>query len=147
MPGGRPSTYTPELARLLCDRIGAGELGVEIVKEPGMPSFASIHRWLGVHPEFREAYARAREMQAHACAERAVISGRKATAEDAAAARVRFDADRWLAARLDPKNYGDRVDHNIAGDLNIHRVLSEAPLTIEQWNEMNVEQLEKPDET
>jgi len=146
MPGGRPSTYTPELARLLCDRIGAGELGVEIVKEPGMPSFASIHRWLGVHPEFREAYTRAREMQAHACAERAVISGRKATAEDAAAARVRFDADRWLAARLDPKNYGDRVDHNIAGDLNIHRVLSEAPLTIEQWNEMNVEQLGPPDE-
>ena len=139
MPGGRPSLYTPELAQLLCDRIGSGELAVEIVKEPGMPSFGTIHRWQGERPEFRELYARAREMQAHACAERAVISGRRATAEDANAARVRFDADRWLAARLDPKNYGDRVDHNIAGDLNIHRVLSEAPLTIEQWTEANVE--------
>lgn len=142
MPGGRPSSYTPELAQLLCDRIGAGELAVEIVKEPGMPPFGTIHRWLGAHPEFREAYARAREMQAHACAERAVISGRKATAEDAGAARVRFDADRWLASKLDPKNYGERVDHNIAGDLNIHRVLSEAPLTEVEWTELNVEKLD-----
>jgi len=144
MPTGRPSLYSPELAQKLCDRLGAGELGVEIVKEPGMPSFATIHRWLGAHPDFRATYARAREMQAQACAERAVISGRKATAEDAAAARVRFDADRWLAARLDPKNYGDRVDHNIAGDLNIHRVLSEAPLTEVEWTELNVDKLDAP---
>jgi hypothetical protein len=143
MPGGRPSLYTPELAQRFCDRLGAGELGIEIVKEPGMPPFGTIHRWLGAHPEFREMYARARELQAQACAERAVISGRKATAEDASAARVRFDADRWLAAKLDPKNYGERVDHNIAGDINIHRVLSEAPLTIEEWTEANV--IEPPD--
>jgi terminase small subunit-like protein len=145
MPGGRPSLYTPELAQRFCDRLGAGELGIEIVQEPEMPDIATIRRWREAHPEFRAAYAHAREMQAQACAERAVISGRKATAEDAGAARVRFDADRWLAAKLDPKNYGDRVDHNIAGDLNIHRVLSEAPLTIEEWTEANV--IEPPDAT
>jgi hypothetical protein len=27
----------------------------------------------------------------------------------------------------------------LTADLNIHRVLSEAPLTIEQWTEANVE--------
>ena len=145
MPGGRPSLYTPELAKYFCDRLSAGDLAIEIVEEPGMPHIATIHRWQGERPEFREMYVRAREMQAQACAERAVISGRKATAEDAGAARVRFDADRWLASKLDPKNYGERVDHNIAGDINIHRVLSEAPLTIEEWTEANV--IEPPDAT
>jgi hypothetical protein len=108
-PGGRPSTYTPELADQYLTRLAEGELTVEISAESGMPSRATIFRWREAHPEFRNAYARAREMQAQACAEKAVLAGRKATPEDAAAARVRFDADRWLAARLDPNNYCERV--------------------------------------
>lgn len=111
MPAGRPSTYSPERAAAYCERLSAGELGVEISADPDMPSLGCIYRWQDTHPEFRELYARARIMQAQACAEKAVISGRKATAEDAAAARVRFDADRWLAARLDPRNYSDRVQN------------------------------------
>ncbi len=137
MPAGRPSTYTPEKAAEYCARLSSGELAVELSELPGMPSLDCIYRWKEAHPEFREAYARAREMQAQACAERAVISGRKATAEDAQAARVKFDADRWFAARLDPKNYGDRVDHKIEGDLNIHRVLAETPMTETEWAEKN----------
>jgi hypothetical protein len=48
----------------------------------------------------------------------------------------------WLGKQL----LGQQDSLALTADLNIHRVLSEAPLTIEQWNEMNVEQLEKPDE-
>lgn len=137
MPAGRPSTYTPERAKSYCERLSRGDLAVEISAEPGMPSLDCIYRWKEAHPEFREAYARAREQQAQACAERAVISGRNATSEDAAAARVRFDADRWLAARIDPKNYGDRIQQEVTGDLNVHRVLAEAPLTEDEWVKEN----------
>lgn len=108
MSGGRPSKYTPELAERWLDRLSQGELAVEMAESPEFPHLATIFRWQEAHPEFRDAYARARLMQAQALAERAVMSGRKATADDAAAARVRFDADRWLAARLDPRNFGDR---------------------------------------
>lgn len=115
MPAGRPTTYTPELAAKLCSEMAEGELAIEVCERPGMPKFGTLHGWREKHPEFAIAYARAREMQAHALAERAVLSGRKAKADDAPAARVRFDADRWLASRLDPRNYGDRV-HNQALD-------------------------------
>ena len=49
----------------------------------------------------------------------------------------------WLGKQL----LGQQDSLALTADLNIHRVLSEAPLTIEQWNEMNVEQLGPPDET
>ena len=48
----------------------------------------------------------------------------------------------WLGKQL----LNQQETLNLTADLNIHRVLSEAPLTIEQWNEMNVERLENPDE-
>lgn len=108
-PFGRPTKYTPELGEKICLRMAAGDLLVEIVEEEEFPaSMSSVYRWLEDHPDFRQAYARAREMQGHAAAERAVVAGRKATAENAAAARVKFDADRWFAAKLLPKSYGDQ---------------------------------------
>lgn len=112
---GRPSLYTPEVVREYCTRLANGELAIEISKLDGMPSTSTIWRWLEEHTGFRETYQRARHLQAQACAEMAVRSGRNATAEDASAARVRFDADRWLAARLDPSNYADRSTQEIVG--------------------------------
>lgn len=109
MPAGRPTTYTQAIADELCSEMAGGELAIDVCERDNMPAYGTLHGWRERHPEFAKAYARAREMQAHALAERAVRAGRRATAEDAAAARVRFDADRWLAARLDPRNYGDRT--------------------------------------
>lgn len=124
--GGRPSIYSAEIVGMICDRLSEGELLVDIIEEKAMPSMASVYRWREAHPEFREAYARAREMQAHACAERAVKAGRAATAEDAAAARVKFDSDRWLAGKLLSGVYGDRT--TIAGD-------PDNPLIVQQQSE------------
>jgi hypothetical protein len=61
------------------------------------------------NPEFEQAYARARLEQAHVLAERAVMVAEDARPEDVAVARLRFDAQRWFAGRLDPKNYADRT--------------------------------------
>lgn len=109
MPAGRHPVFTIELMHEYCERLAEGELAIEISREEGMPSLSTVHRWREEHPEFRETYARARVMQAQACAERAVMSGRAATAEDANAARVKMDADKWLAARLDPLNWAERT--------------------------------------
>jgi terminase small subunit-like protein len=107
--------YTPEVVDEYCRRLADGELAIEISQLDGMPSTSTIWRWQEEHDGFRETYARARRLQAYACAEKAVQSGRNATAADAAAARVRFDADRWLAARLDPSNWADRTVQEVVG--------------------------------
>jgi hypothetical protein len=115
LSGGRPTSYSPELAAEILESMANGELGIEVCSRPGMPKFGTLYGWMRRHPEFAQAYAGAREIQAHALAERAVQSGRYATAEDAQAARVRMDADKWLAARIDPRNYGDKqtIDTNV----------------------------------
>jgi hypothetical protein len=35
------------------------------------------------------------------------------------AARVAMDGLKWIAARMMPKRYGDRVDANLTGDINV----------------------------
>ena len=118
-PVGRPSTYTLELAAEVCRRLSEGELLIDVSAEEGMPKVGTILNWREKHPEFAALYARAREMQAHSAAERAVRSGRAAAGLEATAARVQFDADRWLAAKLLPKVYGDKVETALSGGLTL----------------------------
>ena len=114
---GRPSTYTDEIADEICEHIASGGLLVHWVNgADGRPGMSTIYRWLEAHERFREAYARAREVQAHGMAEQAVSEGFRAGRDmDPAAARVRFDAARWLAGKLAPRNYGEKVQNEISG--------------------------------
>jgi hypothetical protein len=132
MPGGRPSSYTEKRAQILCERISAGELLINLVREPDMPDWHTIYRWQDDHPEFRQRYARARQIQAHACAERAVNSARNASAEDAHAARVQFDGDRWLASKLLASVYGDKTELHHTGGLTVSAPINPEDLHPEQ---------------
>ena len=68
---------------------------------------------------FRAVYARARELAGDAWAEKAIAEAMTATSsDDAGAAKVRYDALRWYAAKVAPKVYGDRViNEHIIDDL------------------------------
>lgn len=61
---GPLTTYGPELTAKICQRIANGESLREICKSEGMPSRATVLRWLQVHEEFRGHYAQAREAMA-----------------------------------------------------------------------------------
>lgn len=62
--GGRPSTYTPELAERICDLIREGKSERQICKMPGMPDAVTLRRWKDTNPEFCTHSARAREASA-----------------------------------------------------------------------------------
>ena len=64
MPAGRPSSYSPEKAAIICERLSDGESLRAICKDPNLPSIPSFFRWLEANPELRDQYARAREAQA-----------------------------------------------------------------------------------
>ena len=93
-----------------------------------MPAISSIMGWVfdGKHDEFSEQYTRAREAQAELWADEVVsISDEAVTAADnvkVQAARLRVDARKWVAAKLLPKRYGDKVQHTGDGG---------GPLTVE----------------
>jgi hypothetical protein len=120
---GRPSDYSAEAAADICARLAAGEPLVRICREDDKPHLSTVYRWLAAHEDFREIYARAREDQADTLADEIVEiadDGRNDTYTDGEGvervnqdvinrSRLRVDARKWVAAKLKPRKYGDKV--------------------------------------
>lgn len=131
MTVGRPSDYTQELADTICERLCIGESLRSICREDGMPRLATIFRWLANKPGFSEQYARAREEQAEALADEIVQiaddglndtyldeNGNKRTDQDVIGrSRLRVEARKWVASKLKPKKYGDKMQTELSGSL------------------------------
>lgn len=111
---GRPSDYTPELGDRICALMSQGESLNAICKGEDMPSAVSVYAWLRKHDEFFNNYVRAREDQADTLADEIVGIADEKT-EDANSRRVRIDARKWVAAKLKPKKYGDKVETTVQG--------------------------------
>jgi lactam utilization protein B len=113
---GRPAMYDDELAREVCERVAASDVGLLwVCRADDMPSATTVKKWLATNETFAAMYARAKQEQGAHQGERAV----QAVIEepDPARARVLLDAFKWSAAKLAPKTYGDRIAHtNAAGD-------------------------------
>jgi hypothetical protein len=128
---GRPSKYTQELADTICERIAAGESLRAICAEVG-ESETTVRRWaLNDVGGFSAQYARAREIQAETLVDQIVQiadasendftvteDGKKIVNQEVVArARLRVDARKWVASKILPKVYGDKVDTNITGTM------------------------------
>lgn len=125
---GRASEYTVETADIICERIAEGESLRKICGEDDMPNKATVFRWLASNKEFSDQYARARETQADALFDDVLaIADQYDTVSEAAnpdliqRAKLRIDARKWMAGKLRPKVYGDKLE--LAGDSN-------SPLTV-----------------
>lgn len=122
---GRPSSFTPEIANEICDRLAKGESLKRITgpdRDGFMPSETTVINWLsrgesGEEPyaAFLVQYARAREAQADTYFAEVVDIADEAAVDAVAVARnrLRVDARKWTASKLAPKKYGDRqvIEH------------------------------------
>lgn len=126
---GRPTTYTDDIAAEICARLSCGESLTVICKGEGMPAISTVYVWMLKHERFAEAYARAREEQADTLADEITAIADEKPAEvvdDKGTSRTdsgwvtwqknRIDARKWVAAKLKPRAYGDKVDLTSGGD-------------------------------
>lgn len=130
---GRPSDFTQEKADYICQELADGRSLRSICKEDGMPHAGTVCRWLADNATFREQYAKAREAQADTLfeeildiadeshtvektvgngedAERVIVYDSVAVARN----RLRVDARKWMAGKLRPKKYGEKLE--LSGD-------------------------------
>lgn len=129
---GRPSSYTPEIAATICERLAAGESLRAICRDAGMPHERTVRRWVLDDVEgFSPQYARAREMGLDAMADEVLeISdtpvegvrreesddGYKEVREDMLGHRkLQVDTRKWLLSKLAPKKYGERTAMELTG--------------------------------
>lgn len=138
---GRPTDYTEALAERICDKISTSNISLRtLCKQEDMPHVTTILRWLREKESFRTQYARAKEEQADFLAEEMLeiaddgsndtIHTEKGDIENKEwtnRSKLRVDTRKFIAAKLKPKKYGDKIDLTTNGE-NIN-----APVVID-WS-------------
>jgi hypothetical protein len=130
---GRPTKYTPEMGRIICERLAGGESLRSICRAEDMPSRNTVAGWAAdADHVFSRHYARARQVAYTLLAdelidiaddstndyvERQAENGRTYLTfnrENVERARLRVDARKWMLAKMLPKVYGDKtmIDHD-----------------------------------
>lgn len=122
---GRPSDYTTALAEEICEAIACDSKGLRRLCNDNehWPSRSNIYVWLKNHSEFQDLYARAKECQVEALIDE-ILEIADDSSNDYAIndegklivnhehiqrAKLRIDTRKWLAAKLCPRLYGDRL--------------------------------------
>lgn len=129
---GQPTKYTEEKATAICSMIAEGKSVREIGAMKDQPSERTIYNWLASTEEFLQKYTRAREQQAEVYAQEIIDIADDSTgdmivddegnerlnSEHVQRSKLRIDARKWAASKLQPKKYGDRtaIDVGMQGD-------------------------------
>ena len=137
---GRPSKYTVEIADIICDIIANSSRGLQSIADELELSRSTIHLWLVHEDGFSDKYARAKESQAHFMADETIgiaddssrdtkiIKGKDGkdieveNTEWVNRSRLRIDTRKWLAGKLLPKKYGDKIQTEHSGDVTIKQI-------------------------
>lgn len=120
---GRPTSYCADIADLICESLSDGKSLKEICLPAEMPTRSTVYRWLSIHAEFSDMYARAREEQAETLADEIISiadethndhmindkGNEVVNSEAIARSRLKVDARKWVAAKLKPRKYGDKL--------------------------------------
>lgn len=129
---GRPPIFTQELADQVCARLADGQSLRSICKDDDMPAVVTVFKWIRENEGFAKQYARAKGEAADAMAEEILdiaddgtndwmerhgkdgSVGWELNGENIQRSRVRIDTRKWIASKLKPKKYGEKLE--LAGD-------------------------------
>lgn len=104
---GRPSSFTEDKGVEICQHVSEGKSLVFAAYNAGVP-YGTVNRWAEENQAFREMYARARQNQADSLADQIVTIADDETISPESR-RVRVEARKWVAAKLKPRVYGDKM--------------------------------------
>jgi hypothetical protein len=140
---GRPSDYSPEIANIICEQIATSSKSLRtICNDENLPCVQTILTWLNTNTDFLAQYARAKEQQADFLAEEildisddgsndfmTITKGDESynveNKEWTSRSKLRVEARKWIAAKLKPKKYGDKVETVLSGTVNTGTTLTD----------------------
>jgi len=135
MQTGRPEIYSPEIANRICHEIATTSKSLRTICLPDeMPSVGTVLKWLKEDKDgFLAQYELSKQEQADYLIEEMIdiaddgsndfmtITGKGGqdyeveNKEVTSRSRLRVDTRKWIASKLKPKKYGDKVTQEITG--------------------------------
>lgn len=127
-PVGRPCIFSQKTADKICEQIACTSKSLRtICAEDGMPSVGTVLKWLRENSEFLAQYTRAKEEQADLLVEEMIdiaddgkndlmtitkgystyeVENKEVTNRS----KLRVETRKWIASKLKPKKYGEKLD-------------------------------------
>mgnify|MGYP002133705493 CR=1 FL=1 len=137
--------YSDRLRDRICAELASGEPARQVFLQPGMPDQKTHYRWMAAREDYRNAVTAAKAAGIEKLADEIVViadgaaspllreDGTPAQGADGALvmvvsneatnhARLRIDSRKWLLAKMLPKKYGDKVEHEHSGGVTVEVV-------------------------
>ena len=140
---GRPVEFpieSPVWQRII-DEVAGGKSLSGALRLEGMPSYGLAKLMIRTNPEYKEAYEKAVEDRADRLAEEIVEladseppEGLEGTAMSAWVnqKRLQVDARKWVASKLKPRTYGDRLDVSVSDNrISVIQALEQAQARVQ----------------
>jgi hypothetical protein len=125
---------------------GDGRSLRQVCKDPDMPAYQNVYRWLNDDPDLRERYELARAERGEQLGERVVeLSEQIVRGElDPQAGKNAIDGYKWAAGRMAPKAWGDRsqLDMNVRNDSAEDHIAAIQELTARKDRNRKAERIE-----
>ena len=113
--------WTPELEDAICAAIAIYPKGLEHIckANPHFPCADKIYEYRRENTEFSEKYTRAKADQCLVLADEIIGIADTCDNENWKPAQVRIDARKWLAGKLAPKIFGEKIQQEHSGEINL----------------------------
>jgi len=129
--------YTEDLVNEICALFAEGKSMRSICAIEGMPSKQTLFNWFRTREGFLDQYTRAKEESAEAFSEDILDIADDSTNdyitkqnndgeeyevvnhENIQRSKLRIDSRKWLASKLKPKKYGDKIQTEHSGNVGL----------------------------
>lgn len=109
--------FTKTLISRICRGVALGKSLRRVLRTSGMPSKSAFMDWVANNPNDADQYARARVRCIECRVDRLLDEIDEATPATAHVTRLKVDTIKWLAGKLIPRVYGDKL--NVAAELAV----------------------------
>lgn len=133
---GRPTIFDQDLADRICSQLADGDSMRTVCKAEDMPCKATLFNWIRTNEDFLDQYTRAKQESADALTDEMLDiaddasndwmlnndkdnEGYKVNGDHIQRSRLRIETRKWLASKLKPKKYGDKILQEISGSIAI----------------------------
>jgi hypothetical protein len=161
---GRPVKWPPEHSVWLeiVEQVSSGRSLSSVLRDPGFPTWSNFQVMLAAQDKLREAYEKAVQDRADRLADEILQLSDEPMPEHLEGAmasawvqqkRMQVDARKWIASKLKPRTYGDRIDMTVrderisvidALEAAKARVTGMAPLALDNVTDVDSRPVDNP---